>query len=268
METLSSIFTNNSNILLPDGSMVKRGEMNIIGIFNSQGGSSREKLPNSLLYNSIYHIVENPNDEDIKDIIEVLFKKNNLSEDEIKSFTDYFFKARKFSSNTINEIPLSLTDIRKYIDLRIKCPLIDRFIINQFIFVYRFVQKKSIEEIKHKLGFTRFKFEPKIYYESNNKKLIINLSQNKNSKNMEISTYNNMPIEDSKIINKFDVLTVNGKYCLLFLICSVLSKRTCLLQGETCSGKSFLIRFLAEMLGQKLIIYQMNSNIFNLVMDL
>lgn len=138
METLSSIFTNSSNILLPDGSMVKRGNMNIIGIFNPQSGSSRDILPNSLLYNSNYHIEESPNDQDIKDIIEVLFKQHNLPNDEMESFIDSFFKARNFSSNTINEISLSLTDIKKYIEFRKKCPSINTFIINQFFFAYRF----------------------------------------------------------------------------------------------------------------------------------
>ena len=159
METLSSIFTKSSNILLPDGSMVKRGNMNIIGIFNPQSGSSRDILPNSLLYNSIYHIVESPNDQDIKDIIEVLFKQHNLPNDEMESFTDSFFKARNFSSNTINEISLSLTDIKKYIEFRKKCPSINTFIINQFIFAYRFSKRKNIEELREKLGFTRFKFK-------------------------------------------------------------------------------------------------------------
>ena len=116
METISCIFGNpNSNILLPDGSMVKRGIMNIIGIFNRQGGVSRDKLPNNLLHNSIYHIVESPNNKDIKDIIEVLFKENNLSDDERKIFSSSFFTVKDFISNVINEIPLSITDIKKYI---------------------------------------------------------------------------------------------------------------------------------------------------------
>lgn len=118
-----------------------------------------------------------------------------------------------------------------------------------------FNKRKNIEELREKLGFTRFKFEPKILYEKNNTKLVIKLSQKKDSKNFEIYTYNNLKIKPFEIENKFNELTTNGKYYLLFLICCALSKRACLLQGETCSSKSFLIKFLIEMLGQKLIIY-------------
>ena len=97
---------------------------------------------------------------------------------------------------------------------------------------------------------------------------MIRLSHEKDSKQFEIPTYNSVDLKEDLKLEKialkneksFEELTVNGKYCLLFLICSVLSKRTCLLQGETCSGKSFLIKFLSEMLGQKLIIYQMNCD--------
>ena len=263
METLSSIFGSvNSNILLPDGSMVKKGIMNIIGIFNRQGGANRDKLPTNLLYNSIYHIVESPNDQDIKDIIEVLFKVNNLSNDERKTFTNYFFRAKNFSSKIVNEISLSLTDIKKYIDFRIKCPNLKPYIINQFIFVYRFTQEKNIEDIIKKLDFGKFKFEPEIHYKKNNTKLNIRLSSEKESNEFDILTYDTIEENNAfKFEQKFEELTMNEKYCLLFLICSVLSKRTCLLQGETCSGKSYLVKFLADILGQKLIIYQMNSDV-------
>ena len=66
--------------------------------------------------------------------------------------------------------------------------------------------------------------------------------------------------EIQKIKTKFNYLTLDEKNCILFLLCSILSKRSCILIGDTGSGKSFLIKFLAKMLGQKLNIYQMNNN--------
>ncbi len=44
------------------------------------------------------------------------------------------------------------------------------------------------------------------------------------------------------------------------MIISILSKRTCIIQGQTASGKSKLIPLIAEMLGKNLLIYQINSD--------
>ena len=42
--------------------------------------------------------------------------------------------------------------------------------------------------------------------------------------------------------------------CFIFLACAYLSKRACILQGDTASGKSFLVRLFADMLGKNLFI--------------
>ena len=39
-----------------------------------------------------------------------------------------------------------------------------------------------------------------------------------------------------------------------------LGDRVCIIQGETASGKSYVISKFAKVLGKKLIIYQMNSD--------
>ena len=55
-------------------------------------------------------------------------------------------------------------------------------------------------------------------------------------------------------------MTLPQKLCFLFLICCIKAKKTPIIQGETASGKSFLIKTLSEILGQNLSIYQLNSN--------
>ena len=46
---------------------------------------------------------------------------------------------------------------------------------------------------------------------------------------------------------------------MLFLFLSILCKRACIIQGDTAAGKTHLIRLFSEMLGQKLIVYQINK---------
>ena len=41
---------------------------------------------------------------------------------------------------------------------------------------------------------------------------------------------------------------------------TILGDRVCIIQGETASGKSYVISKFAKVLGKKLIIYQMNSD--------
>ena len=67
LDLLTSIFNTNENrnILLPDGSELKIRYPNIIGIINrSNNVNLLDKIPLNLKYNSIYHIVENPDGND------------------------------------------------------------------------------------------------------------------------------------------------------------------------------------------------------------
>ena len=263
LETLTSIFGPvNTNILLPNGDIFQKGEVHIFAIFNRQNGISREKLPSSLIHNSLYYIVENPDNDDIREIIATLFKKYNL-EKEINPFERYYFDSKKFISEQNNEIPLTLSDIKKYILFRKKCPTVDDFIIIQFIFVYRYYKFKLLEESKKRLGLIDIVFDPEIEYQNNASLLKIKLIPEKKETDIDIQTFNNELINSDleNIINTFNNITLYGKYALIFLVCSVLTERACIIQGENCSGKTFLVRFLSKMFGRKLIEYQMNSNV-------
>ena len=75
-----------------------------------------------------------------------------------------------------------------------------------------------------------------------------------------INTYNSKKINPNEIKNEILTLSNIQKQCLLFLFISILSKKTCIIQGQTASGKSKLIPLIAKMLGKKLHIYQMNND--------
>ena len=55
-------------------------------------------------------------------------------------------------------------------------------------------------------------------------------------------------------------MTLSEKYCILLLISSLKANKAVILQGATASGKSYVILKFSLLLGQKLNIYQMNSN--------
>ena len=263
LETLTSICGPiNTNILLPNGDTFQKGEIHIFLIFNKQNGETREKLPSTLIHNSLYYKVENPDDNDINGIIQRLFSHNKIKDSEIKNFQRIYFESKKFISQQTNENPLTISDIKKYMLFRINCPSVESFIITQFIFNYRFSNLKLIEESQKNLGLINLLFDPSLNYLNDSNNLVIKLIQGKKDSEINVKTYNNETIkkEVDKIINEFNNITINGKYSLIFLICSIMSKRACIIQGDNCSGKTFLIRFLAKMFGRNLIEFQMNSS--------
>ena len=86
LDILSSIFSTNAKVLLPNGSILDKGKnLNIIGVFNKgKDNINRDKIPSGILSNCIYHIVESPNNSDIEYIIYNLFSRIDLKEKENK----------------------------------------------------------------------------------------------------------------------------------------------------------------------------------------
>ena len=258
LEKITEFFgKKNSDILKPDGSFLKKGNAYIVIIFNSQGEMTRNKLPVKMISNSIYHIVEDPSKSDIEYIIKVLFQEANLPE--IEEFTSAFSDAKEISENAINEPKITLNEVKKYIDLRRAVPKIDKNLIKKFIFGYHFSEKENVMKIEEKLGLSTYEFNPTFDYDENKKHARIKISEESSE---EIIVDINHPelIEKDKGITIFKSLTKNQKHCILFLICSILAKRTPIIQGNTGSSKSFLVKILSFLLGQKANIYQLNSN--------
>lgn len=66
---------------------------------------------------------------------------------------------------------------------------------------------------------------------------------------IQIKTFFNGPLTSEEITNLKNIfisLTSNPKSCILFLILCALTKRASIIQGETASGKSHVIRALTK----------------------
>ena len=104
--------------------------MNLISIFNPSNDFTRERLPVNLINNSFYFIVEDPSEEDNKNIITNLFLESNLNENEKEKeeFIEKFSKAQKIAKNGTGEFPITLHEVRKYISFRKSIPQLDKTI--------------------------------------------------------------------------------------------------------------------------------------------
>ena len=273
-ELLENIFDcNKENILLPNGENRKKNMDNppyLFGIFDSENGKiNRNSLPNFLLRACIYFIVQNPNGEDIHKIITSKFKNKEYNL-ESNYFEDKFLMATQIQNNysSSNNNSLSLNDINKFISFRENTySKLDISIISQFIFVYRHTDNEKIQEIINKLQFKAFNFIPTFSYigDETFRIEIEETEEKKNEENiskpLDFSLKKNRAINKEEIMKKFNTLTLPQKHCLLFLSCSILTKCSIILQGNTNSGKTHLIRLFADMFGKELYIYQMNKDI-------
>ena len=266
LEILNLIYgPKGTKILLSNGSTISKGNMNLISIFNQTDDFPREKLPGNLINNSLYFIAESPTNKDICHIISNLFNEAGLPKNEQEEFTDSFLKAQKIAKEGVGEYPITLHEVRKYISFRKSIPNIERNIFMLFIFNYHFSRKENILKAKKELKLDTLFFNPIISYErdrKNNKdKYLIFLSSKKlNSGYLKIKINDPKRIKSEKLIKKFDSMTLTEKICFLFILCCIQAKKTPIIQGETASGKSFIIKIFAEILGEDLSIYQLNAN--------
>ena len=262
LEILNSIFgPKDTNILLPNGSTITKGNVNLIGIFNPSNDNSREKLPTSLINNCLYYIVDNPSEDDIKKIIDTLFNNEQiLTEEEKKLFTSNYLKAKRISESEINEFPITLNEVKKYIQFRNQIPNLDKSIFMKFIFQHHFTQIDSIKKVQESLKFLDYMFNPYIEYSPNNKKIIFRVYKKGKGNKIVIPIKNPNNIKSEENIKLFNSLTQTEKFCLLFLLCCIKAEKVPIIQGETASGKSYTINILSKIMGEELFTYQMNEN--------
>ena len=259
MESLCSIFNKNqTNILRPDGKSEAKSKINLIGVINSQSNIAiKDKLPLSLINCVFYYILPKLSANEIKEIIIKKFRDFDLNE-EAQDFADCFNKSREFSNIKGNISYFSINDITKYILFRkYTKDSLDKTIILQILFAYRFIQNEFIKDIMNELGFLSMKVNPIIKIDND----CLSISfKNKDAKSQIKLPYYDKNIEEQNgILDKINTLNIKQKQCMLFLVLSVLCKRACIIQGDTAAGKTHLIRLFAEILGQKLIIYQINK---------
>ena len=264
LEVIQTIFDpHEDHILLTSGSTLPKRKLNLVGIYNTDSGfSNRDNLPTSLIYSSIYYIINNPNKEELKKVIKMSFKNTEFAEEADQFYSDFNTSNTFAKDNNASSI-LTLNDVIKYIIFRKETlNKFNRDIVSQIIFAYRFINQETIEEVKKAIKVKNMNFTPKFSYDQKNRLLNVNIkTENTTEENdgISIKLYSNM-INNEKMQASLSSLTLPQLHCLLFLAFSVKTKRSCILQGATSSGKSHIIRLFADMVGQELIVYQMNKD--------
>lgn len=252
--------TDSHSIILPNGRTIKKGRFDILAIFNSQRASSgKDKLLSSIINSSIYAIVPKPKESEVLNIILTKFILAKLSKDEAIRFNENYNKAQIISKGVSStDTIFTLNDIEKYLKLReLTANFFHETTISQMIFAYKFSSEQLIQRILNDLVLDNLKFAPIFEYDVPLKHLLVRISnESTNALSLELKS----SPKDTSILHKINSLTLAQKHCLIFLICSILAKRTCVVQGDTASGKSHVVRLLADIAGAKLNVFQLNSD--------
>ena len=179
---------------------------------------------------------------------------------ELNYFAKKFIDSLNFIKKNSIDPGFNLIDVRKYVDFRTNFPKIDSSYLMLFIFVYRFDKLNFQENIKKELNLNLISdFNPYIDYDDNQKKLIIYLGGNKfNNIEMDINNPQNIIKKENKRL--FKSLTKIQKLGIIFLVFCIKSGKVPLIQGETASGKSYLIKVFSQLFGQEMILYQITGN--------
>ena len=259
LSALVPVFDANQPIFLPNGSTIDKGKFDIIAIFNTQQtSSSKDKLPSTIINSSIYHIVSKPKQKEILSIILSKFSLAGLSNDEAIKFNNHYNDTRSIISNEGSSGMFTMNDIDKYILFRnLTKNFFHETTISQMIFAYRFSSDEMIQKVLTTLKLENMIFSPSFEYDNSSNSLVIKVSKDEN--NGLVLPLISQP-KNRAILSSIDSLTLPQKHCLTFLGCSVLADRSCVVQGDTASGKSHLIRLFAELMGAKLNVFQMNSD--------
>lgn len=171
---------------------------------------------------------------------------------------NYFHIMSRFSPRSSVPELYTLNDIKKY-NLFTSGPLkeIDSSVIENMILLYKYSQKEDIDDALKLLKIDITELWPKFYIE--NSQFCASLTSKK-TKTLSIDIDQDH-IQKSKYVFKYiNSLTLLQRNCLLFLMCSTLSGQAAIISGPTSSGKSYIVRFFAKLLGKKLITIQVNND--------
>ena len=264
----NNLYTLNLNRISPNYNFIY-----FISIFNNENNiKGKDFLPSSLIQNSIYFQMDNIDIKLINEIVKYKFNGYEFSS-EYEQFSKAYLSVYNYDKNELkesNEMILSLNETDKFIKLRRETyRKLNINIILSFIFIFRYLNHEITNKIKNilKIDFDYYNSSLKFFYDSENIniEILINNKYNYLSlplfKNLDDNENKYKSITNIEEINK-NILSLTGpqRHCLLFLSCCYLSNKPCIIQGETCSGKTHLIHLFSKMLGKNLNVYQMNKD--------
>ncbi len=204
-----------------------------------------------------------------KEFIEISKKifSDKISQNESNRFIDDFISITNFTINNQLKEMFSLNDFTKFIKFREQTKnIFDYDIILTMLLIHKFQFKKDINKLISELHYSNEDFWPIFNYEHQK------INEDEYESYFYISPYGSKKILQKQIKSKINIqtfseirkqiksLTLIQRLGLIFLLLSVNSNIPVIIQGETGSGKSYLIRLFAKLCGENLEVIELNND--------
>ena len=277
LESLIPVFDINTKSILVQGEEIIKKKYNIIGIFDSSMESKNIKdfLPDAIKYSTIiYRVSKYEKREYCKKIIEKMFK-DEITE-EVEQQIEYYLNSYIALNNYVQEKHIkelfSFNDFKKFFyflrnsrtdELDPTSAIFDIKTITQLLLIYKFKSKEEINSANQILGNSLVSdFWPFFSYDENeNDEVLFQIAPDDKGENLCYQTKLAIKKKERKeLLMKIHSLTPDQRRGIIFLMLSVLSKVPCVIQGETASGKTHLIRLFCDLLGQKPLTIDINND--------
>ena len=263
-------------ILLPFGEEARKKEYNIIATYDPSklGTSIQNYLSYPFLSNSLIFKLKNYSYSEFSSIIRAITNENeNYSDKEIQRLINDFFYLKAYSQEIQSRELFTINDLKKFDLFRNQIQrdndndnLNSYDLISKILFTYRFSSKKEKEDLEKKLKFKNENLNLTIKFITDDNINYSSFSINIQSKEEENDTWpsfiysSKLKKEDKDLLEEiFENLTDSQKIGILFLLFGVNSKIPCIIQGPSCSGKTFLIKEFCKICNKELEIFDLSN---------
>ena len=247
-------------ILLPTGDYENKGTFNLIATFDptTKGNSIINCLPLSIQNSSIIFNLNEYSKYDIEQISLKMLdeKENNI---ELKHFLKDLVLITYFARKNLFKEIFTLNDIKKFDKFRKESNnTFDYNILAKILLINRFALKDEMDKATQELKYNFHDFWPEFTYILEDEILFSISALDSDS---EISIPANINKEKMELLeNSIFSLTPVQRIGLIFMLLSVNSEIPCILQGPKESGKSFLVKHFAKLIGKNLKVIELTND--------
>lgn len=250
LDALAAVFNPDSEqIWLPNGDYVNKGRYFIIGLLSKP--ISHQAIVNTTVY---YKANDYSQEEFCKICTNIL--KNEDYEYVSNEFCEKIVKLSDLSSNSHMNVPITAREAYKFIKMmKASNNLLMPDQVMEMLFLGRFVDEESQATIKKEFFSDNQSPESKSktaslvpYITVQNNATILNSGDAKIAIKENYSCHKNIKS-----------LTVSQRQLFQFMTLAVNSNIPLIVQGQTSSGKTYIINLFANIVGQKLHVIQLNS---------
>ncbi|OHT12744.1 hypothetical protein TRFO_17377 [Tritrichomonas foetus] len=250
LDALGPVFNpDNNKILLPNGTIVSKGEYFVVGIMSEP--IQRQSITNTALYYKAHDYSE----KEFTAVCRYILSCTDLKEyPDFKAICDSFCNVitglKEISTSSQYKVPVTIRETVKFIKLISSLTSFDEIDdVLKMLCIGRFADSNFAKAARSDLGF------------SDNENSFDVMTENAGT--ILRTEFTTLDIETKLSTRHSELyhLTLSEQKLFSFLSCAIKFYSPIIIQGSTASGKTYSVQLFADILGQPLRVIQLNSEI-------